>query len=170
MVRVVTMAHGVRLAAGRAARHHQRSAPLAGRSLAIGASSQQVVGFGAAGADHRRFSSAAPGDESTTLLFADGQLAGQSACAFCCVRIWFVLKEPNSWWSGGWCADAAAAVAADGAGDTWALIQSVQAVIETIHTTTGLPWWATLLVGLHAAKDCSGGGIDWAELASRRPA
>lgn len=33
-----------------------------------------------------------------------------------------------------------------GSGDTWALIQGVQSVIETIHTTTGLPWWATLAV------------------------
>ncbi|TYZ69232.1 hypothetical protein PybrP1_005009 [[Pythium] brassicae (nom. inval.)] len=37
------------------------------------------------------------------------------------------------------------ASSAVGSSDSWALVQGVQSVIETIHTTTGLPWWATLL-------------------------
>lgn len=31
--------------------------------------------------------------------------------------------------------------------DTWAVVQGVQSVLEAVHETTGLPWWATLMVG-----------------------
>jgi hypothetical protein len=42
-------------------------------------------------------------------------------------------------------------VASNGAGDaaagsSLAIVQAVQTLIENVHTTTGLPWWATLAV------------------------
>ncbi|KAL4130357.1 hypothetical protein PRIC2_006358 [Phytophthora ramorum] len=43
--------------------------------------------------------------------------------------------------------DVAAAVAGSTTGhEPWAIVQGVQSVLETVHTTTGLPWWATLLL------------------------
>ncbi|CAI5701474.1 unnamed protein product [Peronospora effusa] len=43
--------------------------------------------------------------------------------------------------------DAAATVASNSTGhEPWAIVQGVQAVLETVHTTTGLPWWATLML------------------------
>uniref|UniRef100_A0AAV1VDT0 Membrane insertase YidC/Oxa/ALB C-terminal domain-containing protein n=1 Tax=Peronospora matthiolae TaxID=2874970 RepID=A0AAV1VDT0_9STRA len=43
--------------------------------------------------------------------------------------------------------DAGAAVLESGAGhEPWAIVQSVQAALEAVHTTTGLPWWATLML------------------------
>lgn len=45
-------------------------------------------------------------------------------------------------------ADVAAAVAGSGTGhEPWAIVQGVQSVLDAVHTTTGMPWWATLLVG-----------------------
>ncbi|KAG7392022.1 Cytochrome c oxidase assembly protein cox18, mitochondrial [Phytophthora pseudosyringae] len=43
--------------------------------------------------------------------------------------------------------DVAAAVVGSGTvHEPWAVVQGVQSVLETVHTTTGLPWWATLLL------------------------
>eukprot|EP00644_Phytophthora_capsici_P008626 jgi/Phyca11/7571/fgenesh1_pm.PHYCAscaffold_20_\ len=43
--------------------------------------------------------------------------------------------------------DVAAAVAGSGTGhEPWIVVQGVQSVLEAVHTTTGLPWWATLLL------------------------
>ncbi|CAH0481965.1 unnamed protein product [Peronospora belbahrii] len=48
-----------------------------------------------------------------------------------------------------------AAVVGSGTGqEHWAIVQGVQAALETVHMTTGLPWWATLMlsgVALRAA-------------------
>ena len=30
--------------------------------------------------------------------------------------------------------------------EPWYIVQGVQTILETVHTTTGLPWWATLMV------------------------
>ncbi|CAI5747050.1 unnamed protein product [Peronospora destructor] len=49
--------------------------------------------------------------------------------------------------TGGQLTDTAAAVARNGTGnEPWAIVQGVQAFLETVHTTTGLPWWATLML------------------------
>ncbi|KAG7397097.1 Cytochrome c oxidase assembly protein cox18, mitochondrial [Phytophthora boehmeriae] len=43
--------------------------------------------------------------------------------------------------------DVAAAVAGNGTGhEPWAIVQAVQTALDAVHTTTGLPWWATLLL------------------------
>uniref|UniRef100_M4C5Q8 Uncharacterized protein n=1 Tax=Hyaloperonospora arabidopsidis (strain Emoy2) TaxID=559515 RepID=M4C5Q8_HYAAE len=43
--------------------------------------------------------------------------------------------------------DAGVAVLDSGAGhEPWAIVQGVQAALEAVHTTTGLPWWATLML------------------------
>ncbi|ETL83537.1 hypothetical protein L917_16511 [Phytophthora nicotianae] len=43
--------------------------------------------------------------------------------------------------------DVAASVASSSTGhEPWAIVQGVQSVLEMVHTTTGLPWWATLLL------------------------
>ncbi|KAE8953105.1 hypothetical protein PR003_g32610 [Phytophthora rubi] len=30
--------------------------------------------------------------------------------------------------------------------EPWVIVQGVQSVLEAVHTTTGLPWWATLML------------------------
>ncbi|RLN47125.1 hypothetical protein BBJ29_008462 [Phytophthora kernoviae] len=41
----------------------------------------------------------------------------------------------------------AAAVAGNGTGhEPWAVVHAVQTALDAAHTTTGLPWWATLLL------------------------
>ncbi|KAG6960834.1 hypothetical protein JG688_00009391 [Phytophthora aleatoria] len=42
--------------------------------------------------------------------------------------------------------DVAAAASSDTGNEPWVIVQGVQSVLETVHTTTGLPWWATLLL------------------------
>ncbi|KAG3098006.1 hypothetical protein PC121_g2143 [Phytophthora cactorum] len=40
----------------------------------------------------------------------------------------------------------AAAASSDTGNEPWVIVQGVQSVLETVHTTTGLPWWTTLLL------------------------
>ncbi|KAG6963557.1 hypothetical protein JG687_00006478 [Phytophthora cactorum] len=42
--------------------------------------------------------------------------------------------------------DVAAAASSDTGNEPWVIVQGVQSVLETVHTTTGLPWWTTLLL------------------------
>ncbi|KAF4037953.1 60Kd inner membrane protein [Phytophthora infestans] len=67
--------------------------------------------------DNRRFSTSESAPPTLELTMTDGQLT-----------------------------DVAAAVTSGTGNEPWAIVQGVQSVLETVHTTTGLPWWATLLL------------------------
>ncbi|TDH70414.1 hypothetical protein CCR75_009071 [Bremia lactucae] len=41
---------------------------------------------------------------------------------------------------------AAAAVDSSTSHEPWAIVQGVQSILETVHLTTGLPWWTVLLL------------------------
>ncbi|OWZ08562.1 Cytochrome Oxidase [Phytophthora megakarya] len=43
--------------------------------------------------------------------------------------------------------DVAAAVTGSGTGhEPWAIVQGVQSILDAVHTTTGMPWWTTLML------------------------